>query len=113
MSLGTQFALVLLSSRQDFEETHGALKLTWFTSLDRVQTLKLEGELLEILAPWVGTVRDACKRCGRRRERVCLDLAAVTYADAAGVQLLRDLIRDGVGVAACSDFLAELLLPKE
>jgi hypothetical protein len=86
------------------------LKITRLARRGRVLTLKVEGEILE---PWLGTVRDACKRRGRRCERVCLDLAAVTYADAAGVQLLRDLIRDGVGVAACSDFLAELLLPQE
>ena len=33
----------------------------------------------------------------------------VTYADAAGTQLLRDLMREGIDIAACSSFLAELL----
>jgi hypothetical protein len=36
-------------------------------------------------------------------------LADVTYADAAGVQMLRDLMREGIEIAACSNFLAELL----
>src|SRR5262249_22119178 len=51
--------------------------------------------------------RDACAIRGRRRLR--LDLAAVTYADAAGLQLLRDLMAEGVGIAACSSFVGELL----
>jgi hypothetical protein len=38
-----------------------------------------------------------------------LDLAAVTYVDAAGVELLRDLIAEGVEIAACSSFVHELL----
>jgi hypothetical protein len=69
-------------------------------------TIKLEGA---ILAPWVGTVRDDCAPQGRRSEPLCLDLAGVTYADAAGVQLLRDLLCEGVEIAACSSFVAELL----
>jgi anti-anti-sigma regulatory factor len=86
------------------------LKITRLPQKGRVLTIKLEGE---ILAPWVGTVRDACTQRGRRCMRLCLDLAAVTYADAAGVQLLRELMREGIEVTACSDFLAELLLPQE
>jgi hypothetical protein len=69
-------------------------------------TIKLEGA---ILAPWVGAVREACTQRGRRPGRLHLDLAAVTYADAAGTQLLRDLMREGIKIAACSSFLAELL----
>jgi ABC-type transporter Mla MlaB component len=69
-------------------------------------TLKLEGE---ILAPWVSSVRAACIAQGQRSEPLCLDLADVTYADAAGVQLLRDLMAQGVEIAGCSSFVAELL----
>ena len=39
------------------------------------------------------------------------DLAAVTYADAAGVQVLRDLVGEGIEIATCSLFIAELLHP--
>ena len=85
------------------------LKVTQLSRTVRVLTIKLEGELLE---PWVPTVRDACKRRGRRSGRVQLDLAAVTYADAAGVQLLRDLLGEGVDIAACSSFVGELLHPE-
>jgi anti-anti-sigma regulatory factor len=69
-----------------------------------MRTVKLEGQILE---PWVSAVREACTK--RRRRSLCLDLAHVTYVDAAGVQLLRDLKREGIEIAACSSFVAELL----
>jgi anti-anti-sigma regulatory factor len=69
-------------------------------------TIKLEGELL---GSWVGSVRDACAVRGRRPRHLRLDLAAVTYVDAAGVQLLRDLVAEGAEIAACSSFVGELL----
>ena len=69
-------------------------------------TLNLEGE---ILGPWVGAVRDACTKRGRRSRRPRLDLAAVTYVDAAGVELLRGLMAEGAEIAACSSFVRELL----
>ena len=84
------------------------LKITRLPRKGRVLTIKLEGE---ILVPWVGTVRDACAQRGRRCRRLRLDLAAVTYADAAGVQLLRELVGEGVEIAVCSGFVGELLRP--
>jgi anti-anti-sigma regulatory factor len=86
------------------------LKITRLPRPGRVLTIKLEGEILE---PWVGTVRDACTPRVRRSRRLCLDLAGVTYADAAGVQLLRDLLREGNDLVACSSFLRELLHPDD
>jgi hypothetical protein len=82
------------------------LKITRLSHEGGRLTIKLEGE---ILAPWLGTVRDACGTVGPWAGRLRLDLAAVTYADAAGTQLLRDLMREGIEIAACSGFLAELL----
>jgi hypothetical protein len=58
----------------------------------------------------VGAARHACAVRGRRPRR--LDLTAVTYVDAAGIQLLRDLMAEGVKIAACSSFVGELLHPK-
>lgn len=83
-----------------------SFKITRFSRKGRMQTIKLEGQILE---PWVGTVRDACTKRGRRSTRLRLDLAAVTFADAAGVQLLRALMRAGIEIATCSSFLGELL----
>ena len=82
------------------------LKITRLSHKGRRLTIKLEGE---ILGPWVGAVRDACTHRGRRSKRLRLDLADVTYVDAAGVQLLRDLMREGIEIAACSSFVGELL----
>jgi hypothetical protein len=89
-----------------YEEAAGVLKITRLSHTGRRLTLKLEGE---IVGPWVDAVRDACTKRGRRSGRVRLDLAAVTYADTAGVQLLRDLVGEGIEIAARSSFLAELL----
>jgi len=80
------------------------LKITLLSQKGHGLTIKLEGQILE---PWVSAARDACAIRGRRRLR--LDLAAVTYADAAGLQLLRDLMAEGVEIAACSSFVGELL----
>jgi anti-anti-sigma regulatory factor len=76
------------------------------TRLSQKGLMKLEGELLE---PWVGTVRDACTTEGRHNQRPRLDLAAVTYVDAAGAQILRDLINEGVEIVACTTFVGTLL----
>lgn len=84
------------------------LKLTRLSRNVPVLTVKLEGQLL---GPWVSAVRDACRERGRRSGRLLLDLAAVTYADAAGAQLLRELVGEGVEIAACSGFVGELLRP--
>ena len=76
--------------------------MTWLSNESFGLTIKLEGELL---GAWVDAVRAACAH----REPQCLDLAAVTYADTAGVQLLRELMADGVEIAACSSFVRALL----
>jgi anti-anti-sigma regulatory factor len=80
------------------------LKITRLSHKGPGLTIKLEGKILEA---WVGAARDACAVRGRRPLR--LDLAAVTFVDAAGVQLLRDLLAEGVEIVACSNFVGELL----
>ena len=79
------------------------LKITRLSHKGRGLTIKLEGE---IVGAWVGAARDACAIRGPPRR---LDLAAVTYVDAAGIQLLRNLMAEGVEIAACSSFVGELL----
>jgi anti-anti-sigma regulatory factor len=82
------------------------LKITRIARAGAAPILKLEGYLL---GPWVDEVRQACAEPAAGAGRTCLDLAAVTFVDAAGAELLRDLIRQGTEVAACSSFVAELL----
>jgi hypothetical protein len=69
-------------------------------------TLKLEGKLLE---PWLDELHSACARAKDVSGRLTFDLANLTFADAAGLQFLRELIHQGVSVSACSPFVAELL----
>ena len=69
-------------------------------------TLKLEGKLLE---PWLDELRSASARAKEVSGRVGLDLANLTYADAAGSQFLRSLFHQNVSVSARSPFVAELL----
>ena len=80
------------------------LKITWLSPKGVGLTIKLEGELV---GAGVGVARDACAVGDRRLLR--LDLAGVTYVDAAGVQWLRDLVAQGAEIAACSGFVGELL----
>lgn len=82
------------------------LKITRIVVSESSQTLKLEGKLLE---PWVPEVQKALAEPNGRSKRIRLDLSAVTFVDSAGLQLLRDVIRRGVAIAACSAFVAELL----
>src|SRR5262249_21143164 len=90
-----------------YEEAAGVLKITRLSPKGRGLTIKLA---CEILSPWGGSGRAATATRGRRRRR--LARAAVTYVDAAGIQLLRDLMAEGVEIAACSSFVGELLYLK-
>jgi hypothetical protein len=82
------------------------LKITEIARNDSGRTFKLEGKLL---GPWVDELRNVCRQPLGRSERVGLDLAAVTFVNAAGAELLRDLIRQGIIITRCSAFVAELL----
>src|SRR5262249_54754206 len=83
---------VRFSVARRYEEAGDVLRITRLSQKGGL-TIKLEGE---IVGAWVGAARDACAIRGRRPRR--LDLAAVTYVDAAGLQLLRDLMAEGVEI---------------
>jgi ABC-type transporter Mla MlaB component len=83
------------------EETY-VLKITEMPG----QAFRLEGKLL---GPWVDELRSACTPPLERHELVQLNLAAVTFVDAAGAELLRELINHGVAITGCSGFVAALL----
>ena len=69
-------------------------------------TVSLEGKLL---FSWVPEVR-AVVSAALTRGEVYLDLAKLQFADAAGTQLLRELIdSESVQLKASSPFLAALL----
>ena len=85
------------------------LRITLLSRKGLGLTIKLEGVLL---GPWVASVRDACAARGLRPLPLRLDLAAVSYVDTEGIQLLRDLVAEGVEIATCSSFVGELLHPE-
>ena len=82
------------------------LKITEIGWNDSGRTFKLEGKLL---GPWVDELRNVCTQPLERFEQVGLDLAAVTFVNAVGAELLRELIRQGIIITQCSAFVAELL----
>ena len=86
------------------------LKITEIARNDSGRTFKLEGKLL---GPWVDELRNICMQPLDRLEQVGLDLAAVTFVNAAGAEMLRDLIRQGIIITQCSAFVAEFLHAEE
>lgn len=72
------------------------------------EALVVEGRLV---GPWVTELRRVVReRLGRPGGAgLTLDLAAVSYVDAEGVSVLKELVAAGVRVRAASAFVAELL----
>lgn len=82
------------------------LKITRIDGQDSTQTFKLEGKLRE---PWVAEVLRVCTSDDSPSGRRWLDLSGLTFVDQAGAELLKQLMRRGIAVSACSSFVAELL----
>ena len=74
-------------------------------SADTVHLL-IEGRLV---GPWVAELQAAVLSEVMPARQICLDLAAVHFADAAGLDLLHQLLEQGVIIQAVSPFLRELL----
>ena len=68
--------------------------------------LKLEGKLL---ADWVTEVLEQIPGDVGLHSQLNLDLAQVSFIDAAGQALLRGLISRGANLSGCSSYLSELL----
>ena len=70
-------------------------------------TLRVEGR---ITGPWVEELRAACNLHSLPEEvQLSLELADVAFADAAGIELLKELRSRGVGLVRTAPFLAEQL----
>jgi len=85
------------------------LRITSLESTEGTATLKLEGR---VAGPWVAELKRTADALLQRRP-IGLDLSDVTYVDAQGAALLRDLQARQASVYGCSSFVAELLRPKE
>lgn len=78
------------------------LRITTRESAGGPPELRVEGR---IAGPWVGEL----ERAASAHSGLSLDLAGVTFADAAGVDLLRHLIARGASVTGLAPYLEPLL----
>ncbi len=82
------------------------LKISEKSRSESAITFKLEGK---VLAPWVDELRRVCTEPALASRKINLDLDGVTFLDEAGLELMRELIQQGITIARCSGFIAELL----
>jgi hypothetical protein len=82
------------------------LRITATRRRDSTPVLRLEGKLV---GPWVAELSRVFGDMPYPPARLSLDLSAVTFADRAGLELLRDLLRRGAALAGCSGFIAAVL----
>jgi hypothetical protein len=88
----------------------GMLRITTIMGSASTPILKVEGKLVH---PWVGELRRVCDELLSRSIPLTLDLAAITYVDAAGDQLLRELLEHDAAIIARSGFVAAVLEREE
>lgn len=67
-------------------------------------TLRLDGQ---VTGRWVKILQRSCDAALRGGARLTLDLSQVSFADAAGLALLRSLADRQVGIVSASPFMAE------
>jgi anti-anti-sigma regulatory factor len=82
------------------------LRITCTVDDTSLATLKLEGKLV---GPWVAELRQTCAQRPACVGGWRLDLSAVSFVDEAGVQLLREQLRLGATLSACSAVVRALL----
>ncbi len=83
------------------------LRITVVESSKFAVTLRVEGR---ITGPWVEELRTACNvHTFPDNVHLSLELADISFADAAGVALLRELRGRGAGFINTTPFLAEQL----
>lgn len=81
------------------------LRITRVNAMDDSDTLKLEGR---VAGPWVDELARLIGAPGDGR-RLVLDVTDVSFADEAGVRLLRDLAEHQAELRGASMFLAGLM----
>jgi ABC-type transporter Mla MlaB component len=83
------------------------LRITVVESSKVAVTLRVEGR---ITGPWVEELRTACNvHTFPDDVQVSLELADISFADTAGIALLKELRNRGVGLIRTSSFLTEQL----
>jgi len=83
------------------------LRITVVESSVNAVTLRAEGQLT---GPWVDELRTACNALTLPDGvELSLELADISFADNAGITLLRELRTRGVGITRSTPYLAEQL----
>ena len=83
------------------------LRVTVIESSESAVILRVEGR---ITGAWVQELRSACEAHNFTDDvQVSLELAEVSFADAAGIELLKELRSRGVGLERTNPFMAEQL----
>ena len=83
------------------------LRITVVESSKIALTLRVEGR---ITGPWVEELRTACNVHNFPDDvQLSLELADISFADTAGIALLRELRNTGVGFIRTTPFLSEQL----
>jgi ABC-type transporter Mla MlaB component len=83
------------------------LRITVVESSNIAVTLRVEGR---ITGPWVEELRTACSlHTSPDDVQLSLELADISFADAGGIALLRELRNRGVGLIRTTPFVAEQL----
>ena len=83
------------------------LRITVVESSKIAVTLRAEGR---ITGPWVEELRTACHvHTFPEGVQLFLELADISFADAMGIALLKELRNRGVGLMRTAPFLAEQL----
>ena len=83
------------------------LRITVVESSKIAVTLRVEGR---ITGPWVEELRTACNvHAFPDKVQLSLELEDISFADAAGIALLKELRNRGVGLVGTTPFLTEQL----
>jgi anti-anti-sigma regulatory factor len=82
------------------------LKITKLEEKESTVVLKLEGKVTD---QWAALLEGECRAFLRHRKRLLLDCTAVSFLDARGVEVLRNLPPDEVTLIGAPGFVTELL----
>ncbi len=83
------------------------LRITILKTAQKDVILYLEGRLIN---GWVSEMHYHCTQLLAQQHQLTLDLASVSFADEAGIALLKRLMDGGVQLTGCSLFLSQLLM---
>lgn len=95
-----------LSFHAQLQVMPAMLRITRRTANDSTTLLRLEGKLLK---PWVEELERSISDAKTPPGGLRLDLSDLTFADAAGAQILADLVGQGATIIACTAYVAALL----